>query len=171
MGEPNQKDRERALTLTRQAWNAAAALRYADLEIHNSELPEELRYRSQAELVRRQLEIARAVTNFAVDVALVIPEERTAFRDEARKLHADADSWGLWEVCPACNGVLEGIGMFSGERPDNGERGGGAHYKCERCGREYGWWLSGGPLLVTPWPDSRDQREDADENGSSTTLR
>jgi hypothetical protein len=57
VGEPNQKQREQALTLTRQAWNAAAALRYADLELRNSALPEERRYRSQAELVRSQLEI------------------------------------------------------------------------------------------------------------------
>jgi hypothetical protein len=101
-------------------------------------------------MVREAVVNAIIVTDFAVGLGLLSPSERAAFRDAARRLNPQIDGWGVWEVSPNCGGILEAMGMFSGRRPDNHERGGGWHSKCSRCGREYNAWLSGGPRLLVP---------------------
>ena|SRR5438874_9135460 len=141
--------RARAKRMIGQKWNNALAMRYSSLESLNEALPAGLRFRTKDEVVRQWLAEAHAISQFALSLDLVSSADDAEFRKQVQSEMPEVAGWGVWAVCPKCGGKLESVAMFSGRRPDNGERGGGTHWRCQVCLREYLEWLTGGPRLMT----------------------
>ena len=85
--------RKAARRLIEDAYQTAADMQNVDLKAVNAPRPPNLRYQTQAELVREFLERANAIMQFAGELGLITPDEARALLRRHGRTHPELEAF------------------------------------------------------------------------------